>query len=205
MKMYLSKVQHMQSSFQKFCITKIPREDNENVDRLARMASVENVEIEEDQKLIQKLTHSSISDHASELAMIKKVSDWRKEITDYLTNGTLPQEKKFAVQLKMKAKRFTLLNGTLYKRGFTLPLLKCVSHEEGDYVLQEIHEGICGNHSGSRILAHKAVRAGFYWPDMNKDSMAIIRNCDKCQRFANIMKQPPEKLSSISSPWPFSQ
>jgi ribonuclease HI len=35
MKMYLSKVHNMLSSFQKFCSTKIPREDNEKVDRLA--------------------------------------------------------------------------------------------------------------------------------------------------------------------------
>ena len=47
MKMYYSKVQHMQSFFQKFCITKIPREENEKADCLARMASAENVDIEE--------------------------------------------------------------------------------------------------------------------------------------------------------------
>jgi ribonuclease HI len=35
MKKYLSKVQDMQSSFQKFCITKIFREDNEKLDHLA--------------------------------------------------------------------------------------------------------------------------------------------------------------------------
>jgi hypothetical protein len=105
----------------------------------------------------------------------------------------------------MKVGRFTVVNGTLYKRGFTLPLLKCVSLEEGNYILREIHEGIRGNHSGARVLAHKAVRAGFYWPNMNKDSMTIVRNCDKCQRFVNNTKKPPEDLSSISSPWPFSQ
>jgi hypothetical protein len=55
------------------------------------------------------------------------------------------------------------------------------------------------------VLAHKVVRAGFYWPNMSKDSKAIIRNCNKCQRFANITKQPPEQLTSISSPWLFSQ
>ena len=81
-----------------------------------------------------------------------------------------------------------MVNETLYKRGFTLPLLKCVSPEEGNYILREIHVGICENHSGSRVLAHKAVRAGFYWPDMNKDLMAMIRNCNKCQLFANITK-----------------
>jgi hypothetical protein len=53
------------------------------------------------------------------------------------------------------------------------------------------------------VLAHKAVRAGFYWPNMNKDSTTIIQNCDKCQRFANITKQPPEELSSTPSHWPF--
>ena len=29
-----------------------------------------------------------------------------------------------------------MVNGTFYKRGFTLPLLKCVSVEEGDYILR---------------------------------------------------------------------
>jgi hypothetical protein len=35
--------------------------------------------------------------------------------------------------------------------------------EEGDYTLREIHEGICGSHSGARVLAHKVLNAGFYW------------------------------------------
>ena len=50
-----------------------------------------------------------------------------------------------------------------------LPLLKCVSKEEGEYILKEIREGVCGNHSRARVLAHKAVRAGFYWLNMSRD------------------------------------
>jgi ribonuclease HI len=53
MKKYLSKVHDMQSSFQKFCITKIPREDNEKADRLARMASAENTKIKEEKEPIR--------------------------------------------------------------------------------------------------------------------------------------------------------
>jgi ribonuclease HI len=205
MKMYLSKVHHMKSFFQEFYITKIPRDENEKVDRLARIASTENWDAEEDRENVRSLTHPSISDQVLESAVIEEVSDWRKELIDYLTNGVLSAEKKYAVQLKMRAGRFTMLNGALYRRGFTLPLLKCVSPEEGNYILREAHEGICGSHSGSRVLAHKAVRAGFYWPGMSKDSTAIVRNCEKCQRFTNVTKQPPTELSSISSPWPFSQ
>jgi ribonuclease HI len=205
MRKYLAKVQGMKASFQKFSITKIPQEDNQKADHLARMASAENTETEENRENIRSLRHSSISNEASTVTSIEEVSDWRKEIIDYLQNGTVPSEKRSAIQLRMKAGRFTMVNETLYKRGFTLPLLKCVSREEGNYILREIHEGICGNHSGARVLAHKAVRAGFYWPNMSKDSTAIVRNCDKCQRFANVAKQPPEELSSVSSPWPFSQ
>jgi ribonuclease HI len=206
MKKYLAKVRSMQSSFQKFSITKIPRKENEKADHLARMASAEERGVGEDNENTRSLSHSSISDDASDIvSSVEKDSDWRSEIIKYLENGSLPSEKKAAIQLRMKAGRFTMINGKLYKRGFTLPLLKCVSPDEGNYILREIHEGICGSHSGARMLAHKAVRAGFYWPCMNKESTSIVKNCDKCQRFANITHQPPEELSAISSPWPFSQ
>jgi hypothetical protein len=86
-----------------------------------------------------------------------------------------------------------------------LPLLKCVLKEEGEYILWEIHEGVCGNHFGARVLAHKAVRAGFYWLNMSRESMQIVKTCDKCQLFASVSQRPPKDLSSIFSPWPFSQ
>jgi ribonuclease HI len=208
MKKYLTKVQTMQTAFQRFYIKKIPREDNEKADHLARRASAEAEEDDEPDKVIPILRRPSIfeeSPDALQISTIEEASDWRQEIFSYLQDGILPHEKKSAMRLKMKAGRFTILNGILYKMGFTLPLLKCISTEEGNYVLREIHEGICESHSGARVLAHKAVRAGFYWPNMYKDSTGIVKNCDKCQRFGNITKQPPEELSAISSPWPFSQ
>jgi hypothetical protein len=55
------------------------------------------------------------------------------------------------------------------------------------------------------VLSHKAMRAGYYWPTMGKDSVEFVRSCDKCQRFARIMKNPPEKLNSVLSPWPFAK
>jgi hypothetical protein len=139
----------------------------------------------EDKEHIRSLRHSSIFDQASKLASIEEASDWRKEIIDYLQNIALTSEKKSTVQLRMKAGRFTMVNGTLYKRKFTLPLLKCVSPEEGNYIIREIHEEICGSHSGARV------RAGFYWPNMSKDSTAIIQNCNKFQRFANDLPTSP--------------
>ncbi|RVW97140.1 hypothetical protein CK203_029948 [Vitis vinifera] len=37
-----------------------------------------------------------------------------------------------------------LIGGHLYKRSFTGPYLRCLGHSEAQYVLAELHEGICG-------------------------------------------------------------
>ncbi|RVW81428.1 Pol polyprotein [Vitis vinifera] len=71
-----------------------------------------------------------------------------------------------------KAARFTLIGGHLYKRSFTGPYLRCLGHSEAQYVLAELHEGICGNHTGGRSLAHRAHSQGYYWPTMKKDAAA---------------------------------
>ena len=40
---------------------------------------------------------------------------------------------------------------------------------------------------------------------MQKDAEAYVRACDKCQRFSNIIRQPTEKLTPLTAPWPFAQ
>lgn len=47
-----------------------------------------------------------------------------------------------------KIARFTIIGGELYRRGFSTPLLKCLAGEETQYVMDELHNGICGFHTG---------------------------------------------------------
>ena len=54
------------------------------------------------------------------------------------------------------------MNDTLYKRGFSMPYLKCVNEEEAKYILEEIHEGICGDHPGPRSLVGKVIKKGYF-------------------------------------------
>ena len=42
--------------------------------------------------------------------------------------------------MRKRAARFTILNNALYKRGFSMPYLKCVEESEAKYILKEIHE-----------------------------------------------------------------
>ena len=76
---------------------------------------------------------------------------------------------------------YTMLDGVLYHRGFTLPLLRYLDVEETDYVLRAIHEGICGNHSGVRTLAFKVLQQGYFWPTMHNDAKEMTRSCKACK------------------------
>jgi hypothetical protein len=195
----------MRVSLKRFSIVKIPRDQNDEADLLVQMGSGTTKDSEKKVNVpIQVLAQPMVFKEAIIFAL-DVIPPWANELVSYLQKGDLPIDKKAAVKLKIKAAQFTLINNTLYKRGFMLPLLKCVSQEEGDYILCEIHEGVCGNHSRSRMMVHKAIRAGFYWPNMSHDSMRIVKTCDKRQRFANVSQRPPEDLSSVSSPWPLSQ
>ena len=84
-------------------------------------------------------------------------SNWTTTIASYLKDGVLPDKKKAARKLKVRAARFVLIKDVLYKRGFSRPYLRCLVNEKTNYVMRKVHEGICGNHSGSRSLEHKFV------------------------------------------------
>ena len=40
---------------------------------------------------------------------------------------------------------------------------------------------------------------------MQKDAKEFVKQCNKCQRFENIQCIPGEKMTTITSPWPFTQ
>ena len=86
-----------------------------------------------------------------------------------------------------------------------MPYLKCVDDDEAKYILEEIHEGICGDHAGPRSLVSKVIRTGYFWPTVQVDALELVKKCDKCQRFRNVQRLPAERMTTITSPWPFAQ
>ena len=81
----------------------------------------------------------------------------------------------------------------------------CLREYEAKQVLIDVLEGVYSNHSGGRALAHKVLCKGYYWPTIQQDSADFAQFCDKCQRFTLCLRQPSEKLTSMSSPWPFAK
>ena len=121
-------------------------------------------------------------------------------IWDYLIGGLLPSDPKEAAKLRTRSARFTVHKGRLYKRGFFTPILKCIEGRDADYVLKEVHEGVCGNHIEARALARKVLRQGYYWPTMLRDATDLVKKCKIFQEHAKISHLPSEPLTSVTSP-----
>ena len=119
--------------------------------------------------------------------------------------GELPDNRIATHKIQVQTARFSLVNGQLYKRSLDGPHLKCLTAQEGQYILEKLHEGICGNHQGGRTLAHRAHTQGYYWSTMRADAVAYVRECDHCQRQAPISRVSAQDLTTITRPWPFSQ
>ncbi|GKV01681.1 hypothetical protein SLEP1_g14220 [Rubroshorea leprosula] len=130
---------------------------------------------------------------------------WTDSIVSFLRDGIVPEDRQEAMKLRKKASRYTLVDEVLYKRSFSLPLLRCLNPYEAEYALREVHEGVCGSHVGARTLAHKVLRQGYYWPNMYKDATYFVQKCPKCQFFAHLTHQPAEELTTLVAPWPFAQ
>lgn len=71
---------------------------------------------------IEVKTSSSIEQEV-EVMSITVASTWLKSIISYIKERIIPTDKKQARRLKCQVARYTLIDGVLYRRGYTLPLL----------------------------------------------------------------------------------
>ena len=121
----------------------------------------------------------------------------------HLTKEWQSEEEQESRKLKHQAAKFLLVGPDLYKKYFTQPLLRCVRPTETDYILREIHEGICDSHFGARSLSQKALRQGYHWPTMMSDAVQLVQTCERYQRTSNLVHTPTTKLTHLASPYPF--
>ena len=166
MEQYLKKVRQMMRKFEAVKVIQIPREQNSRADILARMAVVADPKMPKTVPLEVK-TNPRIEQNL-EVMQIEQKGSWMDPIISYIRDGVLPPDKLRARKIRAQDSRYTMIDGVLYRLGYTLTFLRCLDEDNADYVLREVHEGICGNHSGGRSLGHKVLRQGYFWPTMHR-------------------------------------
>jgi ribonuclease HI len=187
MSAYLTVARTLLAEFGSTHVEQIGREHNSHADILAKLATALESDIQRT-VCIETLEQPSFQNQEVSVCSINIRPSWMDPILSYLKDNKFPEDKKEAKMIKQKAPRFWVSKeGLLYRRSFTGPYLLCVHPDRVKDFLFEVHEGICGSHTGGRSLAHRALSQGFWWPYMQADALKYVQECDKCQRFAPMI------------------
>lgn len=108
-------------------------------------------------------------------------NNWITSLKQYIVHGILPDDPTVAQNTRTSALRYVMVQNDLYRTIGDWPLLKCVSKDDGAYILREVHEGICRAHTGVSALISKVICYGYFWPTMREAAKEIVRACHKCQ------------------------
>ena len=131
---------------------------------------------------------------------------WMDPIIQFLSKDVLLEDKSEAEKIRRKAPRFWLSKDQkLYKRSFSRPYLLCIHLKASELLLEELYKGICGSHTGGRSIAHRAITQGYWWSNMQKETLEYTKKCNQCQKFAPNTHQPGGFLNPLSSLWSFAQ
>jgi hypothetical protein len=101
-------------------------------------------------------------------------NDWREPIIRYIRNEEEPDDKNAAERIARQSTHYTLIGETLYRRGATGVLIKCILSATAKQLLDEVHAGQCEIHAASRTLVGKVFRYGFYWPTAKSDAAELV-------------------------------
>ena len=177
--LYLRKVRDFLKKFVLVHVKHVPRAENSRADALEKLTTASQEDLSSSTP-IEYLAEPSIHLCDVQVAQIRSEPNWMEPIWDYIIDGSLPDDPKEAAKIRTRSSMFTNYKGSLYKRGFFTPILKCIAGKDTEYVLREVHEGICRNRIGARALAGKVLRQGYYWPTILKDATDLVKKCKIC-------------------------
>nr|XP_023906681.1 uncharacterized protein LOC112018356 [Quercus suber] len=123
---------------------------------------------------------TGVGGEAIQVHQIQENPCWMDALIGFLKDDILPEERKEADKIRRRAARFWLSEDQkLYKRSYSGPYLLCIHPEATESLLEELHEGICGSHTGGRSLAHRALTQGYWWPSMQEEARDYAKKCDQ--------------------------
>jgi ribonuclease HI len=181
---YLDAVRRLEASFKDFSVKNIPSGENEHADLLAKSAAqglplpsevffetikAPSIELMERAVLTISLVHSE---------------DWRTKIISFLQGNCLSDDEAYNKRMEARTRAYVIIEGESYKHGVCSPLLKCLSRNDGQELVKEIHAGLCGAHIGSKPLLGKVFRQRFYWPKAASDAADLVQKCENYQKCA---------------------
>ncbi|XP_016192258.1 uncharacterized protein LOC107633136 [Arachis ipaensis] len=121
---YLEKVKELSKQFEEVTVQHVPRERNTRADLLSKLASTKPGT--GNRSLIQGL----IKEPAVALHLTRSDPSWMYPIIDFLEKARLPSDEKVAKTIRREAAKYAIIQGQLFKKGLSQPLLKCLRPDQ---------------------------------------------------------------------------
>ncbi|GJZ16299.1 reverse transcriptase domain-containing protein, partial [Tanacetum coccineum] len=201
---YLATTKECIAEFKTFAIQNIPRNLNQKVDILSKLVTCAFDHLTK-KVLVEVLAERSTDQKEVGAILEEKEDNWMTPIIHCLAKGVWPKDKDKIRALRMKSNQYVLEEGGLFKKGYLVPMLRCLGSLQANYVIREIRMGSCGMHIRARSMVVKAIRQGYYWPTMHMDARNVTQKCNSCQVHAPVPRCPKTLMTSIKAPWPFYQ
>jgi ribonuclease HI len=207
---YLTAVHSLERQFKGFTLQHVDRAKNEEADALAK-AAARGEDLPSDvfyhiigTPTVRTLEGLQITNDTEGHRIVNLImtEDWRAPITLFLQGYYHPNDVNEAKRLKHQSWDFAIIEGQLYKKGVSQPMLKCVTETEGIQILCKVHNRTCGSHSRPRALAAKVIHQGFYWSAIICAADRVTRLCEACQKFSPRSGNPSQFTKLIAHTWP---
>ncbi|XP_076936106.1 uncharacterized protein LOC143603079 [Bidens hawaiensis] len=157
---YLSQEKDLIRQFSSCKLIHIKISENRLADALSKLASTNFEHFAKDIR-IEVLDRPSVPQNQV-LVIQTGVESWMTPIMAYFSSRILLEEKAAARKIRHKALNYEVKHGVLYRRSFVGPLLRCMDAEDANYLIREVHEGICGLHAGPSMVVAKLMNAVYY-------------------------------------------
>nr|AAX95295.1 Reverse transcriptase (RNA-dependent DNA polymerase), putative [Oryza sativa Japonica Group]ABA92634.2 retrotransposon protein, putative, Ty3-gypsy subclass [Oryza sativa Japonica Group] len=187
MKWFLEAVRSMEKCFTGITVEHLLRSQNEEADALVKSAACGGPH--SPGIFFEVLYAPSVPMDSLEVMTIDQVKlgkdpyDWRTPFVKHLETGWLLEDEAEAKRLQLRATKYKMVSGQLYRSGVLQPLLRCIPFAEGEEMAREIHQGLCGVHQAARTVASKVFRQGVYWPTVLKVCVEQVKKCEMPKEF----------------------
>lgn len=134
-------------------------------------------------------------------------NSWYEEVHHYIKHDTLPSHISMwhKRELHLKSLSYQLVQGVLYRKNNNKILLRCLEAQDSERVLHDMQDGIVGGHFIGNTIAHRVMRAIFYWPTLFKDANSYAHKFLVCQRCAKKTWRSAAPLHPVAVDEPFQQ
>lgn len=119
----------------------------------------------------------------------QETSVFFKPIYDYLAYDILPNDRKAAKSVKLRAEEYILCNGLLFRLFFNdkderFVLQLAVPESMAETIISQFHDNLLSSHQGV-LRTYLTVRRNFYTPSLFERINNYVKACLRCQQFRN--------------------